>query len=331
MADLLIYGATGYTGRMISEIASEHGLDFVVAGRTSSKLIPLASSLGVPSRTFDLEDIEIIDHHLKGVRVLLNCAGPFVQTAERLIAACIRQGIHYLDIAAEIDSYRLAETRDAEAKAAGVMLLPGCGGSVAMLGCLAGYAVQHITAPTAIDLALKVSGTVSRGSAVSATNMTRSIQRVNGSLVYQDEPFPSTQFNFQDGKGAANCFSIPLPDLITIWKSLKTPTVRTYVCVDEGVFPTEEEMATLPDGPTLEQRALHPYHAAVIVTGQDGAVRNTVLHTVNGYTFTVLASVEAARRVIAGESTAGFQTPALIFGNSFVETIADSKIEDIDH
>jgi short subunit dehydrogenase-like uncharacterized protein len=329
MADLLIYGATGYTGRLISSIALDRGLDFIVAGRTSNKLSPLALSLGVSSCTFDMKDPSIIDHHLEGVRVLLNCAGPFVKTAEPLVAACIRQGVHYLDIAAEFDSYLLAAKRDIEAKVAGVMLLPGCGGSVAMLGCLAGHAAQHILTPIAIDIALKVSGPISHGSASSATSFTRCIQRVDGSLVYQDQPFPSNQFNFKDGKGIRDCFPIPLPDLMTIWQTLKIPNIRTYVCVDAGSFSTEAEMVNLPDGPTPEQRELHPYHAAVTVTGQDGKVHQTVLHTVNGYTFTALAAVEAARRVIAGESRAGSQTPALIFGNGFVETIANSQVEDV--
>ena len=85
-------------------------------------------------RVFALEDTAVIDSSLGEVGVLLNCAGPFARTANVLIKACIRQGMHYLDVAAELDSYRLVEVFDGEAKAAGVMLLPGSGGSVAMLG-----------------------------------------------------------------------------------------------------------------------------------------------------------------------------------------------------
>jgi short subunit dehydrogenase-like uncharacterized protein len=67
-----------------------------------------------------------------------------------LITACIRNQVHYLDVAAELDSYKLAEKHDAQAKAANVMLLPGCRGSVAMLGCLADHAVARLsnTTPT---------------------------------------------------------------------------------------------------------------------------------------------------------------------------------------
>ena len=62
------------------------------------------------------------------------------------------------------------------------------------------------------------------------------------------------------------------------------------------------------------------------VIGADGGVTRAVLDTVNGYSFTPLAAVEAARRVLAGAVAAGFQTPAGLFGNGFAETIADTTI-----
>ena len=52
-------------------------------------------------------------------------------------------------------------------------------------------------------------------------------------------------------------------------------------------------------------------------------------HQVHGYIFTAMASAEAGRRVLAGEHKPGFQTPALLFGKGFAETIADTTIIDI--
>lgn len=229
------YGATGYTGRITSEHAKRATLDFVLAGRTESKLKELSVSLAVPYIVFGVDDSHTVDAALGGIAVLLNCAGPFMRTAAPLIGACIRNGIHYLDIAAELNSYRLAEERDGEAQRANVMLLPGCGSSLAML-----------------DLC----------------------QRIGES------------------------------------------------------FPTGD-LDAVPEGPTEEQREASPYHAAVVVTAADGTVRRAVLHTVNGYTFTPIASVEAARRVLAGEARLGFQTPAVVFGSGFVGTIAGSQLKDM--
>ena len=107
MSTLLIYGATGYTGRMAAERAKALGLNFEIAGRNHTRLAALAAHLGVPFRVFDA-DVDA-DNSLSGISVLLNFAGPFVHTAEVLMRACIRAGVDYLDITAEINVYRLAE------------------------------------------------------------------------------------------------------------------------------------------------------------------------------------------------------------------------------
>lgn len=329
MAGLIIYGATGYTGRLASEFAKSYNLQFTLAGRSESKLKALAASLGVGYRIFALDDTTLVDAALKGAQVLLNCSGPFLHTAEPLIEACIRNGVHYLDIAAELDSYELSEKKHEEAKEANIMLLPGCGGSVAMLGCLTNYMIEHVANPISIDIALHVAGPMSRGSAISAAeNLTsKCFKRLDGKLVDQDSGY-TMDFNFDDGRGAVSCFPATLPDVITIWRSNKIPNIRTFVHVAGDAFPTGN-LDSLAEGPTAKQRESNPYHVAATVTGSDGSITRAVLHTVNGYTFTPLASVEAARRVLMGEVQAGFQTPSNIFGHRFVEAIAGTIFRDL--
>lgn len=329
MTKLMIYGAAGYTGRMASANASALGLDFVIAGRPQDepRLAVLAADLGVSYRLFAVDDAPAAGAALAGIAALLNCAGPFMRTAEPLMRACIATGVHYLDIAAELDSYTLAETLDDEAKAAGVMLLPGSGGSVAMLGSLAGHAARRVAVPVKLSIALHVAGGFSRGSAVSATEnlTTQTLHRVAGALVARS---PEEVRDFDFGNGPATSFPVTLPDLITIWRATGIPDIETFVHVTDGAFP-EGDLAAMPDGPTLEQREHNRYHAAVEVTGQDGKVVRSVLDTVNGYTFTTIAAAEAARRVLGGEARAGFQTPAGLFGDGFAETIADTTIIDL--
>ncbi|AOR80928.1 saccharopine dehydrogenase family protein [Novosphingobium resinovorum] len=328
MNRLMIYGAAGYTGRMAAANAKAAGVDVVLAGRPQDeeKLVTLAAKTDAEYRLFAVDDRPARERALTGVAVLLNCAGPFMRTAEPLMQACLASGTHYLDIAAELDSYRLAERYDQDAQAAGVMLLPGSGGSVAMLGCLAGHAAKRVANPTKLSIALHVAGGFSRGSAVSASEnvTTETLQRVDGALVGRaaDE---LRSFDF--GNGPAMSFPVTLPELITIWRATGIPNIETYVHVTEGAFP-EGDLAAMPDGPTLEQREANRYHAAVEVTGEDGTVVRSILDTVNGYTFTTLAAAEAARRVVDGEAQPGFQTPAGLFGDGFAETIADTTIVD---
>jgi short subunit dehydrogenase-like uncharacterized protein len=121
---------------------------------------------------------------------------------------------------------------------------------------------------------------------------------------------------------------VTLPDLLTIHQATGVAHIETFVHVAEGALPTGNVQA-LPAGPSIEERAVNRYHAAVEVTGADGTVARSVLDTVNGYTFTSMAAAEAARRVLAGEVRPGFQTPAGLFGYGFAETIADTRITDM--
>lgn len=323
----MIYGATGYTGRMAAQQATAAGLNPVLAGRDETRLAALAAELGVEHRSFALDDAATVDAALHGVSAVLNCAGPFMRTAQPLMAAAIRSGVHYLDTAAELDSYHLAEALDEKGKAAGVMLLPGSGGSVAMLGCLTAHAAGRVTDPQHVRVALHVAGSMSRGSAVSAAEnlSAECLERLGGVLVSRD-PNESREFDF--GAGPVACTPATLPDLVTIWHATAIPNIETFVYVSGDAFPTGE-LSDLPEGPTREQREANRYQASVEVTGADGSTARSVLDTVNGYTFTPMAAVEAARRVLAGEHHPGFQTPARLFGTHFAETIADTTIRDL--
>lgn len=327
MKKLMIYGATGYTGRMAAQHAAAAGTPLVLAGRNEAALASLAASLGVEYRVFPLGDTMVVDHALRGVGVLLNCAGPFAATAEILMRAGMRNGVHYLDVAAELDGYRLAELLDGEARAAGVMLLPGSGGSVAMLGCLAGHAVARSLHPSHIRVAMHVSGGLSRGSAVSAmaSVTAETLARTGGKLV-ASTPGAIRQFDF--GSGPVDCFQVTLPDLVTIWRATGVPGIEAFVHVTGEGFP-QGALSALPDGPGEQERLANRYQAVAEVTGAGGAVVRSVLDTVNGYTFTATAAAEAGRRVLAGEHRSGFQTPAGLFGNGFAATIADTTITDL--
>ena len=326
MKTLMIYGATGYTGRMAAQCAAAAGTPLILAGRNETALASLAARLGVEYRVFALDDLASLDRSLGGVGALLNCAGPYAMTADVLMHAAIRHGVDYLDVAAELGSYRLADALDAEALAAGVMLLPGSGGSVAMLGCLAGYLAARTSRPSGIRLAMHVSGSMSRGSIVSAMGSVTSetLARRAGTLVASPDA-AIRQFDF--GNGAVDCFQVTLPDLMTIWRSTGIPDIETFVHMSGNGFP-QGEPAALADGPDEQERLAHRYRAVAEVTSGDGKVVRAILDTVNGYSFTAIAAAEACRRVLAGERRPGYQTPAELFGNGFAGTIADTTIVD---
>jgi short subunit dehydrogenase-like uncharacterized protein len=324
---LIIYGATGYTGQLVSEQAKQTGLDFIVAGRDADKVQTLAGRLGVPHRVISVDNAVELRSALDGCAAILNCAGPFARTARPIMSACIDTGVHYLDITAEFNVYALAESLSGDAGAGGVMLLPGVGWDVVPSDCLAAHTAAQIKNPQRLRIALQVTGSMSRGSAVSAGEIigVGLLARSDGMIVSTPDAKPA-EFNF--GDGYVECAPLSFGDLVTAWRSTGIPNIEMFVHVTGAAFP-EGDLLLLPDGPSEEERAATRAKAVAEVTGADGSIACALIDTVNGYSYTPLAAVEAARRVLAGEFRAGFQTPATLFGSSFATTIADTRITDL--
>ena len=91
---LVVYGANGYTGRLIAQAAAQRGLAPVLAGRSREAVAALAAELRCESRAFDLSDPAGIARGLEGCGVVIHCAGPFSATAAPMMAA---PGIAKLD------------------------------------------------------------------------------------------------------------------------------------------------------------------------------------------------------------------------------------------
>jgi short subunit dehydrogenase-like uncharacterized protein len=323
---ILIYGATGYTGKLIAMQARDTHLSFQIAGRNAEQVAALAVELGVSFRVFALDDPATIEASLEGVTAVLNCAGPFASTARPLMEACIARGVHYLDITAEYKVYALAEAWSERAAAAGVMLLPGVGWDVVPSDCLALHVAAKVDRPQSLRIALQVANSMSRGSATSVGEIlgVGLLVRANGAIVAKPDAAPA---HFDFGAGPVESVPLSFGDLVTAWKSTGIPNISMFVNIKENVLP--EGVAAMVEGPSLAERVANRASAVAEVTGIDGTVARARIDTVNGYSYTPLAAVEALRLLLAGELKPGFQTPATVFGAGFAVSIADTRIIDM--
>src|ERR1700712_3789109 len=234
MSTLLIYGATGYTGRMAAERAKVLGLNFEIAGRSQQRLATLAAQLDVPYRVFDAD--AVIETFLSGISVLLDFAGPFAQTAEPLMRACIKAGVDYLELTAEINVYRLAERLGVQAASSNVMLLPGVGWDVVPTDSLAVQVARRVEEPLALSIALQVPGSMSRGSAMSVSEIIGAglLARVDGELIATPDATPR---HFDFGQGPVLCVPLSFGDLVTGWHSTGIPNIAMFVHIAGDGFP----------------------------------------------------------------------------------------------
>ncbi|PSM45038.1 saccharopine dehydrogenase [Streptomyces dioscori] len=336
---LLVYGATGYTGRLVAEHAKESGLDVVVAGRDPQRVTALGDRLGVESRAFTLDDPALVRAALDDITVVLNVAGPFHRTARPLMDASIDQGVHYLDTTAEYDVFATARSRHAEATAAGVMVMSGVGWDVVPSDSVAAHAAARVTEPTALRLALKLLSATpeeaeglnlfSRGSIVSATEGIGDLGtliRADGDIVALPEPKVAF-FDFGDN-GPEESVSVSMGDLITSHYALGIPSIEVYVQLGQPL-PVDLDLSALPDGPTAWEREVGRSKVVAEVTGRDGTVVRSLIDTPTGYRFTQLSSVEIARRVLAGSFTPGFQSPSSAYGPELALAVGDTQIKDL--
>jgi short subunit dehydrogenase-like uncharacterized protein len=129
MADIMLFGATGFTGRLTAEALARRGADFAIAGRNRAKLEELARSTGSPDiHLANVEDVDSLARALGGSRVLITCVGPFVELGTTAVEAALAAGVHYLDSTGEaVFVHKLIEEFDARARSRGIALAPSIG------------------------------------------------------------------------------------------------------------------------------------------------------------------------------------------------------------
>jgi short subunit dehydrogenase-like uncharacterized protein len=105
--DIIVYGATGYTGRLVAEyLASREGApNWAMAGRSLAKLEAVRGKIGAPASTplvvADASDPASLDAMTKRASVIISTVGPYQLYGNELVAACVANGTHYTDLCGE--------------------------------------------------------------------------------------------------------------------------------------------------------------------------------------------------------------------------------------
>lgn len=346
-AQWILYGANGYTGELIARQAAAAGLRPILAGRSHAKVAALARELGLEHRVFGLDEAAAVDRGLAGAALVVHAAGPFSQTSPPMLAGCLRQGVHYLDITGEITVFEACRAQDGAARERGIVVLPGVGFDVVPSDCLAKALAEALPEATRLELAILTRGEISRGTAktmVEGLGKGSTVRRAGrleeiaaGSLV-REVPFSG---------GARLAVAIPWGDLSTAYASTKIPDIVTYMS-----FPRKQIRAMRllgPLAPLLRRRAVVRLLQKLIerrLTGPSEHVReagsaevwgrveaafgNAVegrAQTPEGYTFTAIAALASAKRVLAGEVSPGYHTPSTAFGSDFLRALPGCSMQ----
>ena len=333
----MIYGATGYTGKLVARTAKALGMKPLLAGRNEARLKSIAAQHGFEYQAISLDEPEALDAGLSQVDVVLHIAGPFSQTSRPMVDACMRAGVHYLDITGEIDVFEACAARDAEAKDAKVMLMPGVGFDVVPSDCLAAHMKRRLPDATELTLGISGLGQMSHGTAKTGVESIGKGTRVRreSHIIALRKP-PRREIDF--GNGTKTAVAIGWGDVATAWHSTHIPDITVYfesspqleqmagmgglmrwiMSLGPAQRALKKRIEKLPEGPTDAQRqegysVLHG--EAVNAAGEKVVSR---LRTPEGYSLTAMTGLEIVRRVLAGEAVPCYQTPSMVFGPDFI-------------
>jgi short subunit dehydrogenase-like uncharacterized protein len=353
----ILYGANGYTGELTARMAVKEGLRPILAGRNAAAVAALGQELGLDYRIVALDDSAAVDrmlveHGAAGrPQVVLHCAGPFSRTAQPMADACLRNGVHYLDITGEIAVFEALAARYAEAKAAGVMLLPGAGFDVVPSDCLAAHLNRRLPSARRLMLGIRALGSVSRGT---ATTMLEGIEQQQGGMVRRngvlvEVPVGAKTREIDFGRGPRTAILMPWGDVSTAYHSTGIPNIEVYMTFPAamtralqaaryfgwlmglpGVMSLlKQRVLSGPPGPSDEERAKGMSLLWGLVEDDIGGRAESRLQTPEGYTLTALSSLLIVRKVLAGQAKPGFQTPSSAFGPDLILEIPGVERQDL--
>jgi short subunit dehydrogenase-like uncharacterized protein len=347
---ILIYGATGFTGALVTRVALELPAELVLAGRDPARIEAVARPLGLAFRAFGLDrPTEIVDA-LADIDVVLNSAGPLVDTAAPLIEGCLASRAHYLDVTGELSVFVEAQRHDAAARQRGVMIMPGAGFWIVASDCLAADVANLLPGAKYLRLGCSGSEMFSRGSLRTVFRAMRGqiFIRRSGRLCSVPIGRLERRFDFGDGEQASTAVS--LPDVFTAYFTTGVPNIEAYLeagllgrtvgMIGVGLTAAvgaiglrqllDLGLAAWPERPSDSVRT--NARQTLVMEAEDGwrRTRRIRLQTSDGYTFTAAAAAAVARRVIEGDFAPGFQTPGKLYGPELALSIPNTYREDLD-
>ncbi len=350
---IAVYGATGYTGRLVCAELARRGAGFVAAGRNPAKLEALSGSLGgVPTRAVATDDGAGLRSLLDPCAAVIACAGPFCAHGEPIVAAAADTGTHYVDTTGEQPFMRLVFDRyGIPAERTGAALVSAMGFDYAPGDMIAALTAEGMGPLEEITLAYSVqSFRMTRGTTLSGMEMVSAgdLEYADGRLRPADRSVGRGSFRFPRPVGLEPMVRYPSGEPITVPRHVETRRVRTMLTAATlaprraaplmpALMPAiaaamrtplkrlaEGLVNRLPEGPDPEAR--RSAHWMIVCEARaDGATRRGVVSGTDVYGLTAATTVEGALRLATeGYERSGALAPSQAFDPAgFLDALAD--------
>ena len=342
----MLYGCTGYSGKLIAQEAHRRGLKPILAGRSASNTKTLAHELGLPYRVFDLSDPLKIKNRIEDCFMLFNAAGPFSATGIPMLEACISTKTHYLSLAGDVPILQEMHGYHARARQADIVLGVGLGFDVIPTDCIAAVLKEAMPDATHLTLGFDGMNTMSAGS---TKEFLESLAepfwaRRNGKLV----PFKmqSREERFGDEKKFA--MTLVWGDAVSAFYSTGIPNIDIFISASRTLVGVMRALYILRplfqssvvrhglnnlidkwvDGPSYSARTSGVTNLFGEVQDSQGNRKRVTLKTASEYELTYLGALHGIEHVLKHTPPGGYYTPSQLLGARAIEEIDGStKIE----
>lgn len=308
-----VIGAAGYTGR------------FVVAELHRRKI----GVIEVTRENASLDRADSIDRAIAGADAIVNCAGPFLDTAEPVIEAALRAGIHYLDVTAEqMSALSTFERFDAGARTKGIVILPACGfygtlGELLTAAALGDWGVaDEALIYIALDRWWPTKGTRRTGE----RNTHQRLVLRGRSLVPFESSSEAVTRRFAQPFGSQKMLEVPLSEAVLVSRHLPIQNLYTYL--NERPLQDIRNPETEAPRPADELGRSSQIFLMEAVVRNGSNERRAVVKGRDIYAISASMLVEAAQRIVMGSISGGCFTAAQIFPvDAFLEALPLEFVE----
>ncbi|MDK1373413.1 MULTISPECIES: NAD(P)H-binding protein [unclassified Sinorhizobium] len=309
-----VFGAAGHTGRFVVSELLRRGITPIAVARNVAKLAEFADR-GIEVRGTSIDDPESLDQAFKGAAAVINCAGPFLDTADAVASAALRAGIHYLDVTAEQPSAQaIYDKFDKAARDAGVLFVPAMGFYGGFADLLVTTAMgdwdsaDEIRVGIALDSWHPTEGTRITG----AKNTARRMIVANGALVPVVQPAAEADWNFPEPFGQQKVVELPFSEIVVIARHTRSSELRTYL--NRTALSDVRDPATPAPEPADENGRSAQIFLVEATVRKGEQIRRIAAEGRDIYAFSAPLISEAVQRILDGRARgSGAQAPGAIF------------------
>jgi Saccharopine dehydrogenase NADP binding domain len=310
-----IFGAAGHTGRFVVLELLRRGIVPITIARDAAALAAANfPDNKIARRQASVDDADLLDRALAGAQVVINCAGPFLETADAVAGAALRAGIHYLDVTAEQASTRATlDKYDLPAREAGIVIVPAMGFYGGFADLLVTAALGDWDSSDSIEIMIGLdSWHPTRGTRITGErNTARRMVIAGGQLTPVPLPPVEKHWNFGDPLNSQIVVEVPLSEIILIARHVKTTELHTYL---SSVALSDIRNPATPAPKAADATGRSPQRFVVEVVGmRGGESRRIIAKGRDIYAFSAPLVCEVAERLVKGKfSNTGAHAPGAI-------------------